>query len=476
MRSFIFLSIICFFTTPVFSEEPLKTQINKDITAFQSLVEQSLAYRTETVRVYKYIKHNIDNDIPLTGNDIEILNNGMQLHLALRKAFYQVVYYYKYLLDDSSSKIDSETRLKGVMLSLSAALVLYDNYLLSISIFEEDATLRRYLNTRHNGYDIEESQLANITREYNSVSKRKEMQRAIHFFEEKWLKQKTGFKETPEIAYLYLLIKQSPSYNSTLDNSPLYVINRHLKFFSGVSTDSLSTLGSDGINLFSLLFGNSVGIIQTRMGLLQGRKDVQKDIQQQLKAGDILLEKTPFRLTDKLIPGYWGHVAIWVGSRKELEELGIWNHPVVKKYHTEITSSHGIIEALRSGVQINPLEHFLNIDDFALLRKNNIRDGERAKIIIRALRQIGKAYDFNFDIETNDRLVCSELIYVAYINTEWPTDATLGRHTISPAHVAEKAGNKQPFRVVSLYLGGNKINKNINEKFQSLNRHSTSSM
>ena len=32
------------------------------------------------------------------------------------------------------------------------------------------------------------------------------------------------------------------------------------------------------------------------------------------QAGDILLEKTPFRLTDKLIPGYWGHAAVWIGG------------------------------------------------------------------------------------------------------------------------------------------------------------------
>ena len=32
-----------------------------------------------------------------------------------------------------------------------------------------------------------------------------------------------------------------------------------------------------------------------------------------MQAGDILLEKTPFRLTDKMIPRYWGHATIWTG-------------------------------------------------------------------------------------------------------------------------------------------------------------------
>lgn len=39
------------------------------------------------------------------------------------------------------------------MLSISAALALYDNYLLAVSIFEEDGKLRILLNKRDSGYD-----------------------------------------------------------------------------------------------------------------------------------------------------------------------------------------------------------------------------------------------------------------------------------------------------------------------------------
>ena len=38
---------------------------------------------------------------------------------------------------------------------------------------------------------------------------------------------------------------------------------------------------------------------------------------------DILFEKTPFRLTDKLIPDHCGHVAIWTGTQADLIELNI---------------------------------------------------------------------------------------------------------------------------------------------------------
>jgi len=464
------LHILIFITgTSAYADNPLNQQIENDIEEYQKLVEQSFSYREQTILTYRKLKNNLDEDIPLSGKDIETLNEGLNSHLQLRKKFYQVVYYYEYLLEKEKQEIDMETQLKGIMLSLSAALILYDNYLLSVSVFEDDSKLRRYLNSNKKGYGIDSSQLTKITVEYNSTSNRQRVRNAMAFFKENWKKQKYEFKNQESNAYLHALITNSPSYNSTLSFSPLYVISRHVKFLTGITVDTLNDLSTEGINLFSLLFGNSVGIITTRKGLLHKNELAHNDLHDQLKAGDILLEKTPFRLTDKLIPGYWGHVAIWIGSKEELIDLGVWDHPVVKKYQGQIQSKQLVAEALRSGVVLNSLETFLNVDDLAVLRKNTLSNQERAKIIVRSLRQIGKPYDFNFDIESNDRIVCSELIYVVYTDTQWPTESTIGRHTISPTNIAEKAGHDKPFEIVSLYLQGKPVKDKIQSIFKKLN-------
>ena len=49
---------------------------------------------------------------------------------------------------------------------------------------------------------------------------------------------------------------------------------------------------------------------------------------------------------------------------------------------------------------------------------------------------MGKTYDFNFDVETTDKLVCSELLYQSFGDVAWPTEKYLGRVTISPDNVA----------------------------------------
>ncbi|MCK5522684.1 MAG: hypothetical protein KAI83_06065 [Thiomargarita sp.] len=435
--------------------------LNEEIIDYQPLVEQSLTYRAETIKVARRLKENINQNKPLSGYDLDLLNQGTLAHLEVRHKLYKVAESYEcWLSPDTlnafkkSKAISPENQLKGIMFSLSAALILYDNYLLVISIFEEDDKLRRFLNERDSGYGIEQNELSKITQSYHSLKKRNRVKKAVKLYEEKLAKISTKLRNDPGFNYLKLLIDQSASYNMTKKYSPLYALSKKWEFMGAMTNDSLHYITAQGINLFSQFFGNTIGLIETRKGKLYNRATVLKQISRQLQAGDILLEKTPFRLTDKLIPGYWGHAAIWVGTEVELRRLGIWEHPLVKQYHQKIKEGYHIIEALRSGVKISALQYFLNIDDFVILRHTQLDNETLAKRIILALRQVGKAYDFNFDIETTEKIVCSELIYAVFIGIEWPTDKKLGRFTISPDNIASKALNGGPLKLISFFHDG----------------------
>ena len=222
-------------------------------------------------------------------------------------------------LEDSEKElarqgITPESRLTGVMLSLSSAMLLYDNYLLAISLFEGDGKLRRILNERDPGYAVTSAALAKITMNYDSISNRARVRRAIKFYERETQRSFSPVAGNRETDYLKLLISQSPSYTMVKKWSPLYVVGRKLGFMTGVTTDTMTGMERQGVSLFSMVFGNAVGLVETRKGKLYKKGDVLSDVSASLKAGDILLEKTPFRLTDKLIPGYWGHAAVWVGT------------------------------------------------------------------------------------------------------------------------------------------------------------------
>ena len=246
------------------------------------------------------------------------------------------------------------------------------------------------------------------------------------------------------------------------------VVNRKQSKLRSEVTDNIAELNRSAVNGISAFFGNLVGTVEERKGKLYGDKITESYLTGQLKAGDILLEKTPFRLTDKMIPGHFGHAAIWVGTEQELRLLGIWDHKIVRKYHEQIRSGHGVVVALRSGVEMNSLAHFMNIDDVAIVRQQKIDNKERGKVIIRTLRQVGKEYDFNYDVETTDKIVCSELVYQAYTGIFWPTDKIMGRYTISPDNVAFNAINNGPLALITFYHDGKRIDKDAGVLMENL--------
>lgn len=443
---------------------------------YQQLVEQALVYRARTIEWGKRLK---DQSGPLSGADLQLLNEGMAAHLILREQLMRVAEGHECWLNPPAAMdnaLTSRQRLEGIMLSLSAALVLYDNYLLSISLFEEDARLRQVLNDSDSGYGIDPEILTRITLSYNSVHNRARVRSAIGFYEEATRELAPVVRKDARLRYLAELIEQSPSYDMTKAVSPAYVVGRKLRFLERLTRDQLAGIANDGVSLFSMLFGNTVGLVETRKGKLHGRTDVHTAVTHRLRAGDILLEKTPFRLTDTLIPGHWGHAAVWIGTERELRELGLWDHPLVAPHHAAIRAGAGVLEALRSGVELNPLERFLNVDDLAVLRARDMDETSRAAIVLNALRQVGKAYDFNFDVETTDRIVCSELVYVTHTSIQWPTTRTLGRATISPDQIAAKALAGGPLELVTLYHDGQHVATHSDARLAQLMQESDNAL
>ncbi|MBU5612140.1 YiiX/YebB-like N1pC/P60 family cysteine hydrolase [Geomonas azotofigens] len=446
--------------------------LTKELTEFRTLAEEALSLRAETIKTGVRIKQAMDQGKPLTGDDLALINQGIIQHMALREKLLALAQAHECWLDAGDKElarlgVTPESRLKGIMLSLSSALVLYDNYLLAVSLFEGDSKLRRILNERDPGYAVRSAELAKVTMSYDSISNRQRVRRAIKFYE-KQMRKSPFSSDTLAMDYVSTLIRQSPSYDMVKKWSPFYVVGRKLGFFGAVTTDTVLGLEREGTSLFSMIFGNAVGLVETRKGKLYGREEVRAEVQKTLQAGDILLEKTPFRLTDKLIPGYWGHAAVWAGSEAELKELGIWDHPVVRPYQEQIRSGHQVIEALRSGVEMNTMQHFLNIDSIGIMRKTAVSRADRANTVIQALRQVGKPYDFNFDVESKGRVYCSKLVYMCYSGVEWPTKKSLGRATFTPDDVAIKAVKGGSLQLVTFYHEGSRVAGNQLETMAKL--------
>ena len=425
----------------------------------QLLVEQSLVARSEMLVVANRLQ--ADGDSPLSSRDLVTLKSGTESYLDMREDLYDIANAYECAVDAELALLQAfdvspKLRLKALMLSLGAALTLYDNYLLGVAYFEQDERLRRIINDPDMGFGLVANKLAEATLAANSIEVRHRARRAIDFYEE----QKALFAkahEDSDEAYLMQLIETSPSYNYVKKIRVGEIAGNKFMAFERITVDRTAEGAAGGVDLISGLFGNSVGLYESRKGKLYGDEEALRQVQAELQPLDILLEKTPFRLTDKLIPGHFGHVAIWTGTQAELVDAGVWDELMVKQYADNIQSEHQIIEALRSGVQLSRLEEFMNVDDLVILRPifdEGTKQEDVREALLMAFRQVGKKYDFNFDVNTTDKIVCSELAYVSFPAFDWPTEAVLGRHSISPDNVAQMAWNNVPLRLVLFYHDG----------------------
>jgi uncharacterized protein YycO len=437
--------------------EEQQLAMQREISAYQILAEEALTMRARAIQLREELRAKQARGEPFSGQDLLRINQGSTAMLDQRDALMKASLAHECWLDDprpDNRKLAS-VQSAGIAMSLSAALLLYDNYLSAISLFRSDFALRRHLNRADRGFALREGELNRIALSFASPHNRYRVRRAIHWFDENGYGETGG--EDGGYRYLVELIEQSPSRQMVRRADPVGFVGEMAGFFTTISFDTLMTLKDQGVFVPSLLFGNAIGLVESRRGKLDEQPAVLERVGERLRAGDVLLEKTPFRLTDAFIPGHWGHVAIWVGRADELRDLGIWEHPVVRKYHAQIEAGSGVVEALRSGVEMNSLSHFMNIDDFAILREAAISDRQRAQVIIQALRQVGKGYDFNFDVESTDTIVCSELVYHTYSHQAWPTARHLGRVTISPDNVALRSLPGDIMSVVLLYHDGEEI-------------------
>lgn len=162
------------------------------------------------------------------------------------------------------------------------------------------------------------------------------------------------------------------------------------------------------------------------------------------------------------ITGFWNHNAIYIGTKEQLQQLGLWDHPAIKPFQKQIESKQQVIvESLGAGVQQNTVHHFLNIDEIAIGRRKGMRDDERREAVLRTVAQIGKKYDFNLDVESAETIICSELVYVVYHDVDFKKEKLAGHWTVTPDLTALQTIDDGAFELITMYYKGKRINDNF---------------
>ncbi len=189
-----------------------------------------------------------------------------------------------------------------------------------------------------------------------------------------------------------------------------------------------------------------------------------KELEALLKPCDIFLHKTAYQANDWMIPGYFSHAGMWLGNLSEMRELGLFDRKRNKHSYYEVMKNKerlekgcSLLEGLFTDTAVNDFTgYMLPCDVIAVLRPKEGVVNNPGEVISKAMRHVGQVYDFGFDVNTYDTIVCSELIYQAYPKEiAWPTKKRLGRPTFSPDNIGTMAGPSDvfPFEVVYFHDG-----------------------
>ncbi len=441
---------------------PRGEALHADILLARSLVERSLEWRVRARTFIQGAKPRLDGGV-LTSADLGALYRGGEDYVFLSRRWQALVDVQgvEAWHRATPSLVHNPLARTQTKLVLAAALVQHDDYALGVDPYFKERKLRKLLKSDHPAVVGE---LDGAVERFLDPVRRLRMARAVI-----WYKAE-GYNapdRSEDEKFLDEIIIQSPGYQYFSRQLPTRLVDSWLTGgHAGVAfvMDLLSRTGSTMMNTASLVVGNTMGLVQTRNGYLKDLSESDKaGLRSRLRPLDVLLEKTPFRLTDKSIPGHYGHVAVWVGGEADLRELGVWDDPLVRPHHDRIRAGAGIVEALRPGVELNTLEQFLNIDDLLVIRHGSISREETRSGVLRAFAQIGKGYDFNFDVESDRKIVCSELAFVVFPDVNWPTTMVLGRHSISPDQVAVRARTDGPFWPVILFHDGVEVSEKLPE-------------
>jgi hypothetical protein len=74
-------------------------------------------------------------------------------------------------------------------------------------------------------------------------------------------------------------------------------------------------------------------------------------LRETLQPLDLILTRNS-ELTSRLLPGYFSHAAVVIGSPEQLKQLGLWSHPAIASLHDKFKSEPLIIESIIPKVRV----------------------------------------------------------------------------------------------------------------------------
>ena len=191
-------------------------------------------------------------------------------------------------------------------------------------------------------------------------------------------------------------------------------------------------------------------------------------MQESMLPGDIMLQRRNWHVSNVGIPGFWTHAALYTGELSEMDEyfqsefpyMGYETfsdymkveYPKVYTLYSEKDKNgyeRSVVEAIDPEVLVQSIVKSTDADFIVVLRPSKLSKKDIMLALFKAFEDVGKPYDYNFDFDTIDEILCSELVYNSYFpklpekeGLHFVTSIVSGRKMVSPLDIAQKFTNE----------------------------------
>jgi hypothetical protein len=426
----------------------------REITAGLQRLEREVANGRLAIRVRRRGYFTPDDD-----------DRTRQLLLAYRNyrlALYDIIH----RRQDYAVIMDAESQVRNLLIGLAAGLTVYSKSLRLIRAFEREPLVRRKLNEADAKFGLPAGFFDEILRGCSSLRNYRAIARGQQFW--CWHRreiQQLVRREGRDWAWLCDVIRRE---HSAVRRRLARILWYRVRFnWRALWRTTFRPVRRARYGVQSTVAGVVAGARTTRHYEPALNAEVLRELRPCLRPGDVLLIRAERKLTSALLPGFWAHAALYLGGRADLEALGLSGLAPVAKHWPVLDSDHApfgsVIEAISPRVQINPLQRSLHADHVAVFRPHFAADEVKAALL-EAFSHAGKPYDYEFDFNITDRIVCTELIYRSYhrrAGCEFPLVKRLGRFTLTGDDIAgrlmqwidaSRAGAPAPFELAALVL------------------------
>lgn len=175
-------------------------------------------------------------------------------------------------------------------------------------------------------------------------------------------------------------------------------------------------------------------------------KKIISEALQKLQAGDVVVTRKDDAMTNLFLPGFWPHVALYLGDDDQRERLGVY-------LDQDFSDMPVFLEAQKDGVKLREPAETLDVDRLIILRPS-LSEEKLSQALLESLTHRGKGYDFIFDFRDKNRLACTGLIYrtfhdIGHISFELVKHN--GRLCLSAEDFIQQSLENNFFKVVSLF-------------------------